>query len=98
MRDRVFNAASGLFAVLAAPYRVRILCELCGHELNVSELLASIGGSQPNLSHHLRGLYEGGVVMRRREGSKVFYRVAPQRREVLTEMLRVLGVMDARPS
>jgi len=93
LRDRVFDSASALFAVLAAPCRVRIVGELCQGERNVGELLALVGGSQPNLSHHLRALFEAGVVTRRRAGAKVYYRVVAGRSQALREMLQGLGVL-----
>jgi len=94
LRDRVFENASELFSVLAAPCRVRIMCELCRSERNVGELLMVVGGSQPNLSHHLRALFQAGVVTRRRDGAKVYYRVAQQRMEALCEILQGLGVVE----
>jgi len=94
LSNRVFDSASELFAVLAAPCRVRIMCELCRDERNVGELLAVVGGSQPNLSHHLRALFQAGVVARRRDGAKVYYRVAQQRVQALCEILQGLGVME----
>jgi len=81
--DLVFGAAAELFAVLASPCRVRILFELCKLELNVGELLQRVGGSQPNLSHHLNALYRADVLSRRREGARVYYRLAPGRAEML---------------
>jgi ArsR family transcriptional regulator len=94
LSNRVFDSASELFAVLAAPCRVRIVCELCQAERNVGELLAVVGGSQPNLSHHLRALFQAGVVNRRRDGAKVYYRVAQQRVQALCEILQGLGVVE----
>jgi len=94
LKNRVFDTASELFAVLAAPCRVRIVCELCRSERNVGELLMVVGGSQPNLSHHLRALFQAGVVTRRRDGAKVYYRVAQQRVEALCEILQGLGVVE----
>ncbi|MEJ6002208.1 ArsR/SmtB family transcription factor [Paucibacter soli] len=94
LRDRVFDNAAELFAVLAAPCRIRIVCELCRSERNVGELLMVVGGSQPNLSHHLRALFQAGVVSRRRDGAKVYYRLAQQRVEALCEIFQGLGVAE----
>lgn len=83
--DRVFEAAADLFGLLSTPIRLRIVCELCGGELNVSELLERVsrgqegGVSQPNISQHLGMLYRGGVVGRRRSGAQIFYRVVSER-------------------
>ena len=64
--DRVYELAAELFALLAAPARLRILCELCEGERSVGELLERIDVSQPNRSQHLGTLYRGGVLGRRR--------------------------------
>ena len=45
-------------------------------ERNVTELVAAVGSSQPNVSKHLRILQESGVVGRRQEGNNVYYAIA----------------------
>lgn len=77
--DRVFEAAADLFSMLSTPTRLRIVCELCRGERNVSELLERVGVSQPNISQHLGMLYRGGVLGRRRAGTQIFYRIASDR-------------------
>ena len=73
--QRVYEVAAELFAVMAAPMRLRIISALCHGEKNVSQLLAEIETTQPNMSQHLSHLWRAGVLARRREGSQVFYRV-----------------------
>lgn len=77
--DRVYELAAELFGVLATPMRLRILSALCDREKSVSELLAEINTTQPNLSQHLNLLYRSGVLAKRKEGTQVFYRVLSQR-------------------
>lgn len=74
--DAVFERAAELFALLAAPMRLRIISELCKGECNVSHLLERLQCTQPNLSQHLAVLYRSGVLARRREGIQVYYRLA----------------------
>jgi len=64
------------FRILGEPIRIRILQELESGERNVSELVAAVGSSQPNVSKHLRILQESGVVGRRQEGNNVYYAIA----------------------
>ncbi len=73
--DRVYEIAAELFALLAAPIRLRIVCTLGQSELNVKQLLDRIETTQPNLSQHLATLYRSGVLVRRRKGSEMLYRV-----------------------
>ena len=66
----VFDAAAELFAVLSTPIRLRIISAVCEREKNVSELLAEIDTTQPNMSQHLATLYRCGVLAKRREGTQ----------------------------
>jgi len=77
--DRVFERAAELFGILSTPMRLRILSALCDKEKSVSELLAEIDTTQPNLSQHLNLLYRAGVLAKRKEGTQVIYRVQSAR-------------------
>ena len=45
--------------------RLKIIASLCNGEKNVSELLAEIDTTQPNMSQHLNTLYQAGVLGKR---------------------------------
>ena len=77
--DRVFESAAELFAVLATPIRLKIISAVCQQERNVSELLAVIPTTQPNMSQHLATLYRSGVLARRRDGTQIYYRLQSER-------------------
>jgi DNA-binding transcriptional ArsR family regulator len=77
--DRVFESAAELFAVLATPVRLKIISAVCQQERNVSELLALIDTTQPNMSQHLATLYRSGVLAKRREGTQIYYRLQSER-------------------
>lgn len=62
-----------LFKVLAEPFRLRILQALQEGEKSVGELRRATGGSQPNVSKHLKVLAQAHWVGRRREGNTVYY-------------------------
>ncbi len=89
--DRVFEAAADLFSMLSAPSRLRIVCELCDGERNVSDLLERIGLSQSNVSQHLGVLYRGGVLGRRRSGSRLYYRIVSERVRLLCDAICTEG-------
>ena len=78
-QDRVFEASAQLFALLATPMRLKIISAVCEKEKNVSELLALINTTQPNMSQHLATLYRKGVLSRRREGTQVYYQLQNER-------------------
>ncbi len=77
--DRVFESAAELFALLATPVRLKIISAVCQQEKNVSELLALIDTTQPNMSQHLATLYRSGVLAKRREGTQIYYRLQSER-------------------
>jgi ArsR family transcriptional regulator len=64
------------FRILGEPVRIRIIQTLESGEKNVSELVAEVGSTQPNVSKHLRILQESGVVSRRQDGNLVYYAIA----------------------
>lgn len=61
---------------IAEPTRLRLLDGLRDQEACVAELVAATGASQQNVSKHLAVLLEAGVVGRRKEGNRIFYRIA----------------------
>jgi DNA-binding transcriptional ArsR family regulator len=77
--DRVFDTVAELFSVLSTPIRLKIISELCNGEKNVSQLLAHIATTQPNMSQHLSTLYRAGILGKRREGTQIYYWLESQR-------------------
>ena len=77
--DEVFETAAELFGLLATPIRLKIISAVCQGEKNVSELLAAIDTTQPNMSQHLNTLYQAGVLGKRREGVQIYYRIVNDR-------------------
>ncbi|WP_349268715.1 transcriptional regulator [Mycolicibacterium parafortuitum] len=65
---------------LADPVRVRIMSMLFSSsagEENSGELAATLGLSEPTISHHLAQLRRAGFVVSDRRGMNVFHRPAP---------------------
>ncbi|GAB4211051.1 MAG: metalloregulator ArsR/SmtB family transcription factor [Rhodoferax sp.] len=83
--DATFESAAELFRVMSAPLRLKIINSLCEGEKNVSELLARIDTTQPNMSQHLNTLYQAGILAKRRDGVQIFYRINDQRIVALCE-------------
>ena len=77
--DRVFDSVAELFSVLSTPIRLKIISAVCQGEKNVSEMLAQINTTQPNMSQHLSMLYRSGVLAKRRDGTQVYYRLQSER-------------------
>ena len=78
-QDQVFDSVAELFSVLSTPIRLKIISAVCQGEKNVSELLAEIDTTQPNMSQHLSMLYRSGVLAKRRDGTQMYYRLQSER-------------------
>jgi ArsR family transcriptional regulator len=81
--DTVFSNAAELFGLLSTPIRLKIISALCRGEKNVSQLLAEIDTTQPNMSQHLSTLYRAGVLGKRREATQIYYRIESERAATL---------------
>ncbi|WP_433694504.1 ArsR/SmtB family transcription factor [Herbaspirillum seropedicae] len=79
--------AVGALKVLANEDRLLLLCQLSQQEMCVSELEEQLDIRQPTLSQQLGVLRNEGVVSTRRDGKRIYYRVADAR---LLEMLDLM--------
>jgi ArsR family transcriptional regulator len=80
-----------LFKGLADQTRLRILNLLLHGELCVCDIQYVLESSQPNVSRHLTYLKNSGLVLDRREGPRMYYRLAQPSeslRKLLFEFLR----------
>jgi ArsR family transcriptional regulator len=70
--------ADTLFRLLADPTRLRVIMLLQqAGELCVCELTHALDLSQPKISRHLAHLREGGLLLTRRDGLWMYYRINP---------------------
>jgi ArsR family transcriptional regulator len=87
---------AGALRVLADPGRLRILSLVRAQpdrEACVCHLTEALGLSQPTVSHHLKVLYDAGLLERERRGTWVYYRIV---RGALDELRAALGDESAR--
>ncbi|WP_255775831.1 ArsR/SmtB family transcription factor [Microbulbifer sediminum] len=68
--------ASALLRSLGNPDRLLLMCQLSQEELCVGDLEERLDIRQPSLSQQLGVLRREGLVITRREGKHVFYRIA----------------------
>ena len=71
-----------LFKGLADQTRLRILNLLVHGELCVCDIQYVLQSSQPNVSRHLTYLKNSGLALDRREGTRMYYRLAQPRQGV----------------
>lgn len=60
---------------LGNPERLKLLCRLSQGECHVSQLENECGIRQPTLSQQLGVLRRGGLIVGRKEGKQIFYRL-----------------------
>ena len=97
-QDRVFESVAELFAVLSTPIRLKIISAVCNGEKNVSQLLAEIDTTQPNMSQHLSMLYRCGVLSKRRDGTQVYYRLQSERVATLCRAVCTQVALELDPA
>src|SRR5664279_2632637 len=79
---------------LADPKRLCVLQSLAEGELSVRELSDRVGCHVPNMSQHLAVLRNSGLVLTRRDGNAIYYRVADPR---ILEACRLLQSIAGGP-
>ncbi|KQW38842.1 ArsR family transcriptional regulator [Rhizobacter sp. Root404] len=84
---RAAGQAVGALKVLANEDRLLLLCQLSQGEMCVSDLEEELDIRQPTLSQQLAVLRGEGVVDTRRDGKRIYYRVADPR------VIQVLDVL-----
>ncbi|HWQ26318.1 MAG TPA: metalloregulator ArsR/SmtB family transcription factor [Chlorobaculum sp.] len=75
MPDEMLEVVSNRFKLLSEPMRLKILRTLCDGEHTVQEIVNEVSASQANISKHLALMHDNGVVSRRKEGLKCYYRI-----------------------
>ncbi len=89
LRDAAGEAVA-MLKLLGNPERLLLLCQLSQGEACVSELELALDIHQPTLSQQLGVLRRDGVVQTRRDGKKIYYRVADERLLALLHQLYAL--------
>jgi ArsR family transcriptional regulator, arsenate/arsenite/antimonite-responsive transcriptional repressor len=88
LKERDAQQLASTFAALSDPVRLRVLSLIAAEgEICACDLVEPVGKSQPTVSHHLKVLYEAGLVDRDRRGTWMWYRVVPERLEQLRNVL-----------
>ncbi|WP_339487768.1 metalloregulator ArsR/SmtB family transcription factor [Pseudomonas sp. EL_65y_Pfl2_R95] len=86
-----------VFRCLADDTRARITLLIASEgELCVCELTAALEQSQPKISRHLALLRTCGLLMDRRQGQWVYYRLHPELPGWVTSMLREVAESHAQ--
>jgi len=85
--DATRERTAAIARALADPKRLCVLERLADGERSVSDLSREVGCQVPNMSQHLTILRTAGIVVSRRDGNTIFYRLADQQ---VLEIYRLL--------
>ena len=92
VKDQLLQLHASVCKGLADPKRLLIINALRHDERSVGELCETLQLPQANVSQHLAVLREKGLVVSRRDGQRVFYRVSsPKINEALDLLLEVMS-------
>ena len=98
---KIYELHADICKIFSNAKRLEIINALKDQEVSARELIETIGLSKANLSQHMSVLRSKGVVLTRREGINVYYRIANPKiiqachlmREVLVEQFQDKGKM-----
>ncbi|MEF2524761.1 MULTISPECIES: ArsR/SmtB family transcription factor [Streptomyces] len=94
----LYQLKAEFFKTLGHPVRIRVLELLSEREHAVAEMLAEVGIEAASLSQQLAVLRKANLVLARREGSNVYYRLtSPEVAELLRVARSILsGVLQGQ--
>jgi len=98
---KIYELQADICKIFSNAKRLEIIDALKDKEISPSELIERIGLSKANLSQHMSVLKSKGVILTRREGINIYYRIANPKiiqachlmREVLLEQFQEKGKM-----
>ena len=101
--EKIYELQADICKIFSNAKRMEIINVLKDGEVSASDLIEKIGLSKANLSQHMSVLRSKGVVLARREGLNIFYRISNPKiiqacdlmREVLLEQLQEKGKMGS---
>jgi ArsR family transcriptional regulator len=98
---KIYELQADICKIFSNAKRLEIINSLKDKEMSASELIERIGLSKANLSQHMGVLKSKGVILTRREGVNIYYRISNPKiiqachliREVLFEQFKEKGKM-----
>ena len=87
-KEDLYDGFAEVAKALSSGRRAEIVDVLAQGERSVEEIAIEIDQSVANTSHHLRALARGGLVTTRRDGTRIYYRLASEKVVELWSALR----------
>ena len=82
-----YEGFSEVLKSIAHPVRLQIIAGLIENECNVSRMQKILNLPQSTISQHLKVLKNSGVIVGRREKTKVCYRVVDNRVKIIIKII-----------
>lgn len=88
MEDQIYSYHAEMCKVFSHPKRLKLINLLRDKEMSVGELSQKLELAPSNLSQHLAMMRERHILIARREGNMVYYRIANPKLLQAFDMLR----------
>lgn len=88
MEDQIYSYHAEMCKVFSHPKRLELINLLRSEEMSVSELSQKLGLAPANLSQHLAMMRGRRILIARKEGNMVYYRIANPKLLQAFDMLR----------
>ena len=94
--DNIFLLHANICKTLANPRRLEIINALGDNEFTATQLVEKIHISKANLSQHMSILIQKGVVLSRREGTNVFYKLSDTKITEACDLMREVLIKNLK--
>ena len=88
MEDQIYSYHADMCKVFSHPKRLEVINALRDGEMTVTELSQKLGLAIGNLSQHLSMMKERRILLSRKEGNLVYYRIANSKLIPCFDMMR----------
>ncbi|MBP5091079.1 MAG: helix-turn-helix transcriptional regulator [Bacilli bacterium] len=85
--DEILDLMESVLNVASDFTRLKIMYSIMKEEKSVSEIVEEVGASQSLVSHQLSVLKNSDLVSTRKEGTKVYYRLADEHVDMLLKVV-----------
>ncbi len=85
--DEILDRMESVLNIASDFTRLKIMYAIIKEEKSVSEIVEEVGASQSLVSHQLSVLKNADLVSTRKDGTKVFYRLADEHVDMLLKIV-----------
>lgn len=94
--EKTFDEIAANLKLVSDPTRLKILASIRDGERCVCEITPLFDLSQPAISQQLKKLKDGGIILERKEGTWVHYRLADNLDPIILDIISMLPKIKQR--